>query len=357
MKTGFCGTFVIPWSKTELDGVVDAPRDMLAEGSLWRRIGDALRLDGPGEIVLLDRAEGEDRLRQRAARSVRRLVGAALAGDIPAEGDAVEDPLLERGFLLSDGTRTYTATEIEIGAGRKPLLMFVDVMPPLGAELTVLRRIEPDLPRQTAAMAPEGVICFAAGTMISTPGGPRPVEALEAGDRILTRDDGPQELIWTGCRQMSGARLFAMPHQRPVRIRAGALELGRPDEDLVVSPQHRVLVRGPAACALFGEDEVLVAAEDLINDRTILVDHALRRVTYVHLMLSRHQVVWANGVETESFHPAETDLGALLPDQHAALIAARPDLARDPRTYGAHARRPLTRGEAAILSHEGLRRH
>ena len=43
---------------------------------------------------------------------------------------------------------------------------------------------------------------------------------------------------------MTGARLYAMPHLRPIRFRAGALGQGRPEDDLLVSPQHRMLVQG-----------------------------------------------------------------------------------------------------------------
>ena len=57
--------------------------------------------------------------------------------------------------------------------------------------------------------------------------------------------------------------------------------------------------------ALFNTPEVLVAAGDLANGRTILPDATVREVTYIHLMLANHQVLWANGVETESFHPVQ----------------------------------------------------
>ena len=124
--------------------------------------------------------------------------------------------------------------------------------------------------RRELRLPEPGVICFTPGTLIDTPAGPRPVEALRPGDRVLTRDDGAQELLWVGSRRMSGARLYALPHLRPVRLgavrlgavrlRAGAFGLLRPAADLLVSPQHRLLVRGAAARALFNEPEVLVQA-------------------------------------------------------------------------------------------------
>ena len=95
-----------------------------------------------------------------------------------------------------------------------------------------------------------------------------------------------------------------------------------------------MLVDGPVAQALFNTDEVLVAAEDLVNDRSVYRDHGLKEVTYVHLLLPRHHVVWANGVETESFHPASTDMGTIRPDQRARLETIIPGLEQDPYCYG-----------------------
>jgi hypothetical protein len=150
---------------------------------------------------------------------------------------------------------------------------------------------------------------------------------------------------------MSGARLFAMPKLRPVRLRGGVLGSGVPDEDLIVSPEHRILVKGAVAQDLFNTSEVLVAAKDLINGDSISVDLKLREVTYIHLLLDRHQVMWANGVETESFHPASAALSTLDDSDRARLLAAHPELEFDPHTYGSFARRSLSGSEAAILRH------
>ncbi|WP_201722215.1 Hint domain-containing protein, partial [Sulfitobacter sp. HI0023] len=70
--------------------------------------------------------------------------------------------------------------------------------------------------------------------------------------------------------------------------------------DLLVSPLHRVLIRDSLAALLFGEDEVLIAARDLVNDRSVLRKPG-GDVTYVHLMFDRHQVVFSEGLATESF--------------------------------------------------------
>ena len=314
--------------------------------------------------MLQDRAR-EEELRRRAARTVRRLVGVALAGDLageegaaPAPGAplaAAEDEAPDHGFVVTDGHCSWTATLIELPARPARLVMFSGALPPAGAELWVVSRTVDRLPAPRALPEAEvegGVICFTPGTLISTPSGPRPVEAIRPGDPVLTRDDGAQPVLWTGCRRMSGARLYAMPHLRPVRIRAGAMGEDRPERDLLVSPRHRMLLRGDAARALFNTPEVLAAAGDLVDGRGIAVDHALREVTYVHLLLDRHQIVWANGLETESFHPASAALDMILPEQRAGLAAALPGVLEDPLGYGDFARRLLTAPEAAILRHE-----
>ncbi len=151
---------------------------------------------------------------------------------------------------------------------------------------------------------------------------------------------------------MTGARLYAMPHLRPIRFRAGALGNGRPEEDLWVSPQHRMLLQGPAAAALFNAHEVLVAAEDLLNDQSVTVDVTAREVTYIHLLLDQHNIIFANGMETESFHPSNTALDTIDPKDRAGLLALVPGIEVNPHSYGDYARRNLSASEAAILRHE-----
>jgi hypothetical protein len=153
-----------------------------------------------------------------------------------------------------------------------------------------------------------GVICFTPGTMIDTPDGPRLVEDLCEGDKLQTRDSGAQDIQWIGSRRMTGARLFAMPELRPIRIRAGAFELEKPDQEFLVSPNH--------------------------------------------LMLPKHEIVLANGVETESFHPASTALSTIPEADRARLAEVNSEIEADPNSYGGYARRILSQSEAAILAHQ-----
>ena len=123
--------------------------------------------------------------------------------------------------------------------------------------------------------------------------------------------------------------------------------------DHASSPDMRLLlVKGAAARALFNTPEVLVSARDLVNGSSVAVDYAMREVTYIHLMLPRHQIIWANGVETESYHPANAALSTLENNDRKRLLRMLPELEYDLNSYGAYARRNLSASEAAILRHD-----
>ncbi len=348
MSTGYRGLTMIAWSQTLIEGESADKKNELAEGMSWRWHGRALPLEGDGAALLLGVSQDHAELRARAARVVRKMLHhpAPTLGQDAAVG---ADPLFADAFIVSDGLKFYSVVPVVGGADRLPILLFPEKIPPQGKDLTIVRVNQP----RPGGMAPVemAVVCFTPGTRLRTENGDIPIEDLGPGDRVLTRDDGPQEVIWTGQRRMSGARLFAMPSQRPVRIRAGALGLYRPDDDLVVSPEHRVLVKGAVARELWNEGEVLVAASDLVGDRNITVDHSLRETYYVHLMLERHQVVWANGLEVETFHPGFMGLDALQPNQRRNLLELFPMLRDDPFQYGAPARRMLDKAETALLLH------
>lgn len=347
MGTGLQGAYMISWAQTVVEGLPADNNQELAEGMTWRWQGHALPLEGDGAALLLGASRDHEELRARAARVVRRM----LHHPAPTEAqEAAEDadPLFGGAFILSDGASFFTVVPVIPADGALPILLFPDGIPPSGRDLTIIQS-SARLARPIRSDDPS-VICFTPGTRLRTGAGEVPIEDLGPGDRILTRDGGPQEVIWSGHRRMSGARLFAMPEQRPIRLRVGALGVDRPDEDLVVSPEHRVLYTGPAARDLWGEAEVLVRAADLVGDRFVTVDHSLRKTFYVHLMLENHHVIWANGLEVETFHPGFMGLDHLDGLQRRTLLDVMPDLARDPHVYGAPARRMVSRAEAAILT-------
>ncbi|MCR8549114.1 Hint domain-containing protein [Salipiger sp. P9] len=352
MGTGFRGTFVISWSQTSIDGLEAAPLSSLQVGVAWSWLGEAVRVDGPSQLLELVQADGETDIRRRAARMVRRLVGAAVTNTTRLDEVEVAHPLADTSFVVTDGRQSYTVTAIEVEGTAGPLLMFLDEIPPRGADLWVVHLALSHSARHADAEQTGGVICFTPGTRLRTPRGTILVEDLREGDLVQTKDNGAQEIQWIGSRRMSGARLYALPKLRPIRIRAGAFGLERPDEEFLVSPEHRMLLTGPVAQALFNTPEVLVAAKDLVNGRTVTRDLTVREVTYVHLLLPRHEVLFANGVETESFHPSNTALSTIREIDRLRLLAMLPEIQNNPQTYGCHARRNLSSTEAAILMHE-----
>lgn len=137
-----------------------------------------------------------------------------------------------------------------------------------------------------------GPPCFVAGTRIAVPGGTVRVEDLAVGDMVVTRDHGARPIRWIGKRTVPGVGSFA-----PIRLAPGAL--GEHDE-LLLSPQHRVLLEDWRAQFLFGEDEVLCPAHALVNDKTIR-RAPCDEVTYVHFMCDEHEIVYAEGMPSESF--------------------------------------------------------
>jgi hypothetical protein len=192
-----------------------------------------------------------------------------------------------------------------------------------------------------AEFQPDHVICFTPRTLIATPRGARPVETLRVGDLVMTRDHGMQPIRWIQSRKVSGIGQFA-----PIRLQKGVLT--GMEDDLVVSPRHRVLLQGYRAELLFGESEVLVAAENLIDGNMVRRDRQ-KDVTYIHILFDQHEVIYANGAPTESFHPTDHSLAAVEPQAREELFAIFPELRSLPKSYGKTARRCLQAHEAELV--------
>ncbi len=351
MKTGFKGTFVISWSQTELDGFWSAPLENLRVGASWGWAGETVRVDGPADILPLGDASGEADLRERAALSVRRLLKAVEINTSRLDLVDVETPASQHFFTVTDGRDTWTITLIDGATPSTRLCMFVGEIPPRATHLWIVNHLI-ELDAQKTKTDDDGVICFTPGTLIQTEQGLQPVEDIGVGTKVQTKDNGCQEVLWIGSRRMTGARLYALPHLCPVRLRAGALGNDVPDDGLLVSPDHRVMVKGARARALFNTDEVLVAARDLVNDQSIYVDRSMREVQYIHMLLPQHEVVFANGVESETFHPASAGLDTLAAKDRERLFDQLPDVAADANAYGPYARRVVSATEAAILRYD-----
>lgn len=184
------------------------------------------------------------------------------------------------------------------------------------------------------------VTCFGPGTLIRTQDGVRPIDMLNTGDMVWTRDAGPQPIRWIGHAVVPAHGAFA-----PVVFAPGALAN---DAELVVSQEHRMLLGGPNAELHFGEPNVLVAAKHLCD----LPGVSLREggtIAYTHLMFDHHQIISANGILSESFFLSPHSLAGVDAGQRAELLALFPSLQAGLSQFGGTAAMTLKSSEAAIF--------
>lgn len=168
------------------------------------------------------------------------------------------------------------------------------------------------------------IVCFTRGTLIDCADGPRAVETLRIGDLVHTLDRGLQPIRWIASRRLA-AELVTQPRLCPIRIRKGALGQGMPAADLLVSPQHRILVRSGIAQRMFGAAEVLVAAKQLLELDGVEIAQ-VNSVEYVHFAFDRHEIVTANGAQSELLYPGPQALKSLGRAAREELLAIFPQL-------------------------------
>lgn len=193
------------------------------------------------------------------------------------------------------------------------------------------------------------VICFTPDTLIATPRGEVRVADLKVGDQVLTRDNGMQAIAWIGQRCLSGAELRRAPHLRPVRVQAGAFGDGMPARDMLLSPNHRLLIQSSRAALLFAENEVLAPVKHLVG-RDGIARAAVDAVTYVHIMFERHEVILSDSIWTESFQPGDHSLSGIGDSQRDEIFALFPDLQSASGMQGyAAARKAMKKHESRLL--------
>ncbi len=191
------------------------------------------------------------------------------------------------------------------------------------------------------------VVCFTPGTRIRTARGDVLVECLKAGDLVLTRDNGLQPIRWIGTRDLGLAELIANPRLQPIRIAKGALGAGLPLQDIMVSPQHRMLRGGARSEMLFGETEVLVAATHLTTLPGVR-QTLTPGIRYIHVMFDQHELICAEGSWTESYLPSSRTVGDMDQAQQDELETLFPGLVAK-ADKSAPARPSLKSYEAKVL--------
>ena len=256
----------------------------------------------------------------------------------------------EYALTLTDGTNSWTVIGYNVNNsspayGTVEGLAFIGGpggFPPLDVPLTVVGTQEGPNFASAAYATP---ICFDAGTLIATGNGPRPIEPLAPGDLIQTADNGLQPIRWCGGRHVIGAGRFA-----PVEIAANTLGA---HSALRVSQQHRILVAHPTVELLFGVPEVLVSAVHFLDHSVARLCNG-RRAQYFHLMLDRHEVIFANGLASESLLiPVQSGAGHFDETFGEALrfFPELKDAAITSAAQGSQAARPCLRAhEAHLLS-------
>ncbi|MEH6836156.1 MULTISPECIES: Hint domain-containing protein [Falsihalocynthiibacter] len=167
-----------------------------------------------------------------------------------------------------------------------------------------LMRVDPDAAR--TRLAEVACVSFMRGTHITMADGRQnPIENLRIGDRILTRDNGPQVIRWIGNHTSRAVGDFA-----PIVIKAGALNN---ENDLHVSPNHRLFIYQRRDDLKLGRPEVFVRASDLVNGETVTVLEG-GFVEHFQILFDHHQIIYAEGIAAESLPFSKRTTAVLPPD-------------------------------------------
>ena len=141
-------------------------------------------------------------------------------------------------------------------------------------------------------LAQVACVSFTRGTHITLgSGAQKPIEELQVGDMVLTRDDGVQAVRWIG-----QTTLRASGDTAPIVITAGTLNN---TGDLVVSPDHRMFIYQRSDRLGAGQPEVLVKARHLVNGATVYVQQG-GFVDYFQILFDAHHIIYAEGIAAES---------------------------------------------------------
>ena len=154
-------------------------------------------------------------------------------------------------------------------------------------------------------LAQVACVSFSRGTNITMSSGTqRPIEDLQIGDKVLTRDDGGQEIRWIGQHTVRAVGDFA-----PIVIKAGTLNN---TNDLTLSPDHRLFIYQRRDALGAGRSEVLVKARHLLNGDTVTQQDG-GFIDYFQLLFDQHEIIYAEGIAAETLlvdtrtRPALTD--------------------------------------------------
>ncbi|KIN64729.1 Hint 2 domain containing protein [Sulfitobacter noctilucicola] len=310
-------------------------------------VGGTWRYTGPDTYFVVDENTGASRFNGDPTNeqvSAQEQIGGI--GQQTTEIGGIDRQIIyDYTFTVTDGTTTWRVTVIDVDLNNDDdlndagedgyFLIFPDGMPPADTNLTIGGIVD-NLDSIAHVDLGASIVCFAEGTLISAGSHTIPVQELDTGDMVETRDGGLQPIAWIG-----KTTVVAKGDLAPIVITKGTL--GN-DRDLVVSPQHAILLNDWRAELLFGQEEVLVRAVDLLGH-----DGVYRKtggtVTYYHILFDAHELVMSEGIWTESLYPGDMTLQSVNPRARAEITELFPDLAQ----YGKKAAPCLRAFEASCL--------
>ena len=234
--------------------------------------------------------------------------------------------------VLSDGTNQHVVHRVYVAASNSYYYIFEDPPPVLNVQYTVTSVTTPNsTPYSNFSTA--GVTCFTRGVRILTPDGYRPAATIGPGDLVVTRDHGAQPVLQVAHRLFGWPDLVARQMLAPFRVKAGCFGPGVPSRDLLLSRQHRILLIAEAFRASHGEAEVLAPVHALEDGHSVASEIPALGVEYFHLVLEHHEIVYAEGLASETM--LLTSLS-----RHLAAQAQDADLFPKLDRLGIHHRQP-----------------
>ncbi|WP_254054779.1 Hint domain-containing protein [Pseudophaeobacter sp. EL27] len=200
-----------------------------------------------------------------------------------------------------------------------------------GGESLVLQGVTPAQISSQAQLHSAGIPCFTPEALLATKRGAVPAGHIKVGDLLQTADNGYQPVIWVGKRTLSPAELAERPHLKPFCLRPDGLL--SPERPLLLSPQHRLLLNRKTfeRDISFGESFVSAKLLAEIDGNCRQQTESSHGVTYVHLMTEHHEVVFAEGIATETFWPGPEAIRGLSANDMREMFDLFPELAA---TYG-----------------------
>lgn len=247
-------------------------------------------------------------------------------------------------IALSDGTNTYFMTTVFIAATNSTYYIFQDPPPELNVTYTVTSVTNPNSTNYSE-LSTAGIACFASGTLIRTPSGHRPVEALTRGDLVSTVDRGAQPILWIGSWRVSWTQMQRQKGLRPFIVQANTFAPGEPERDTLLSRQHRIRINVSKRTGPNKQDEVLAPVHCLTALAGVRPCLPPGGVRLFHFLTPQHDLIWSNGIETETllwtayskevaFFEAPRMAERLIADSDRCMSPARPILPnRDARAF------------------------